>query len=257
MMRDVHNEWGMYLDHADMLTNDAGAPTFITGWFMSVRPGPRTELMNLVTSATRDNPKVEHEGEKLKTHFLIRLADGLFLLDSYGGNVVTAAKVTSYFEDLARPTLDEHQTHFITLEKLVSSEFLENLGRLDVIRLAKVRVEVDENTHYQDDALGHFERASSNARGSYVDLAIGKLNAKKNGLERGGVRAFFTDILGRHNVIAGTIEGRAPDGTDTTLKLHGIEEKHRHQFDTDAFGEVLSAPLIEYMMTLGVNHPQI
>lgn len=251
-------EWFFYLAKytLDKREKDPTHEDCIYGWFESVRIGFRTNLKQLSTMKTRPNPKAPDESEIMRTYFYFRLKDGLLLLDSYGNNVVTYKRVEAYLKNKAPTVFQKHNVYYLSFYHLISKGFLEQLQNFEVIRLAQIRLKVSSDAQYDtSDAIGSLQHMSQYTYSNYVDITMGRKNARKNGLMVNRLREILNKII-RNNqeVISGTIQGTRNDGGPSTLKLKGIEEKYPKNFEVDGAGEVLSEPIFAFMIDIGNNH---
>ena len=231
----------------------------IYGWFESVRTDIRTDLRRRSTMATRKNPKNEDEGEVRRTHFYFRLSDGLFLLDSFGTGFVTNRRVEEYLASKAKIVFEKHGIQYIQFANLVDKGFLDKLDKFEVLRVAQIKLKVEQKAQYdEEDAIGHLQSQSQEFEANYLNVDIGKSRAKKRGMNVQKVAGFLRQLMkNRSEIISGTIEGIRSDGGSPKLKLKGIEEKYPKTFNTDSNGEVLSEDVINYIMEIGLNHKQL
>lgn len=254
------DEWFFYLAKLENRTGSAsGGEACMVGWFESVRMGLRTHLKRLSTMTTRPNPKAPDESEIRRTYFYLRLCDGLFLLDSYGGNVVTSVRLQDYLREKDGTGFKKAGIQLISFEPLVDPGFLDQLYKFDVIRLATVRLSVEQNEVYDEsDAIGTLQSRSRVINANYMDVVIGRKNARKNGLLPNKLREFLEEILRRKpQVVSARIVGTRSDGGSPELKLDGIEEKHRVKAELDAYGEALPEHMIQCMIDIGNVHPRL
>lgn len=248
------NEWFFYLADLkiDKRENDPTHEDCIYGWFEGVRIGFITDLKRLSTMTTRTNPKERDESEIRRTYFYLRLRDGLLLLDNFKENVVTYKRLEAYLSEKAPKIFSDYGIRYLAFVHKISTGFLEELEKFDIIRLAKIRLNLTPDSQYDThDAIGSLQQLSIPTYANYIDLVLGRKNARKRGLITSALRGLLQKVLDKQHVVSGTIEGARSDGGSPTLKLHGVEEVHRKNFPKDDKGEVLPEPMFEYMIELG------
>lgn len=247
---DREGEWFFFLHELRKTTSNK--VTFLYGYFNAVRLGVRTDLQARSTLQTRKNPKAEDESETRKTFFLLRLSDGLLLLDSYANNVVTNKRLTEYLKLTALEVFKTSDIAGISFNNLMDTGFLEDLEKFDMIRLARVRLSLKSSNYASEsDAIELCKEMAVPTNANYMELVVGKKHAKKHGLSFDHLKAWLIRLMrDKQDVIGGVIEGTRSDGGSPTLKLNGIEEKHREEFDTDELGEVLQEQMFDYMINL-------
>jgi len=247
-------EWFFSLENMKIDKKEIpGDEDCLYGWFEGVRLGLRTDLKSLSTLTTRENPKKPDESETQRTYFYFRLKDGLFLLDTYSGNVVTVRRLENYLEEKAQPIFKKYNIRNIVFHHRINKGFLEELDKFDVIRLAKVRIKIqDKNEYDTKDAIGYLKEISRRTYANYLDIVVGRRKAKKRGLIIPNLKEFLQKLLeNRQEIVSGIIEGSRSDGGPKTLKLDGIEEKHKEKFLVDEKGEVLPEHMFEFMIEMG------
>lgn len=253
-----NDEWFFHLSNVNIDKRDKD-PSFedcIYGWFECVRIGFITDLRQLSTMKTRLNPKRKDESEIRRTYFYFRLRDGLLLLDNYRDNVITPRRLEEYLLNIAETVINKYGVRHITFVPIVSTGFLEELGKFDLIRLARIRLKIKPNVEYNtEDGIGAIQKQSAATYANYLDLVLGRKNARKHGLVIEAVKVFLRKILQQQDqVLLGTIEGDRSDGGPKVLKLSGVEEKHKQDFSVDEKGEVLTEQMFGYIIELGNAH---
>ncbi|MEG6512437.1 hypothetical protein V6C32_10985 [Desulforamulus ruminis] len=255
---DKRDEWFFYLANVkvDKRKNDPTYEDCILGWFESVKIGFRTNLKKRSTLAIRSNPKAPDESETRKTHFYFRLRDGLFLLDNYSNNVVTSKRLETYFTEKFELVFGNKNVRHITFSNLVNQGFLEELEKFNVIRLAQIRLKIQSTEPYDTgDAIGSLQEMCRPTNANYLELVVGRKNARKNGLSPSYLKRYLQKLMGNHQeIVSGTIQGSRTDGGSPIVKLKGIEERFSNSFEVAADGEILSEPMFAYMIEIGNNH---
>lgn len=248
-------EWLMYIDNAKFIKKGLDNPEdCIRGFFYSTSDGLRTALIDINTLTKAKNQKKPGQNELRKTHFYIRMSDGLFLLDSYGGNIVTNARIEAYISHFAGTVLKGSNIIRLSFETLLSQGFIDKLNNFEVITLAHLRVKVGSaDTYDKSDAMGHMQDEAKVVRASQIEINIAHPRAKKEGLLPIPLAKLLQKFMNRDGILSGTIKGKPLPGYQSTLKLKGAEEKYPDRFEVDAEGEVLTEPLFEYMAKLSTG----
>lgn len=247
-------EWFFYLADYQNKTDNVGN-SYIRGYFEWVRIGYLADLKRLSTLKTRPNPKNPDESEIHKTFFYIRLKDGVLLLENYKDNVITAKRMQDYFKEKAKPVYEKSRIHYINFLNRVSKGFLEKLTHFGVIRLAKLRLSMESNEQYDtSDAIGVLQETTRPAEPNYIDIIIGKKNARKNGLLPGPLKDILNKLMtNRERIKAGIIEGASTSGDPLSLSLNGIEERYIGTFNTNDKGEILETEMYDFLMKTGTK----
>lgn len=262
LVEDKKDEWFFYLASVSKNKESiSGNEPYIFGWFEWVRLGLRTDLLrtDLLSRSTlepRENPKGPDESEVNRTYFYFRLRDGLFLLDRTFGSIITANKITTYIENKCKELLERNGIKYVSLSHFIAQGFLEELTKFDSVRLAQIRLRVSEKKHYDEsDAIGFLQEKSRISNANYIELTVGRKNARKHGLIVENLKNLLMKLMqNSEDVIAGVIEGSRSDGGPPRLTLRGIDEKFPSKFKTDLYGEVLKEHMFEYMIEIGNHH---
>lgn len=249
------NEWFFFLDSItyDLQGGDGHTPN-IRGLFKWVRLSARTALRRRRDMATRTNPKEPDESEERHTHFYIRSTDGLLLLDSQLGNVVTGQRFNNYISLMGAPIFEE-SFKYTTLEKVIEKSFLDALGKFKVIKLARIRLAVDANANYSEgDGISLIQADSQAVKGDYAEIVLGKRYARGSGLSATELVSRVTRYLSKERILSGTIEGWRSDGTEDQLKIQGIHERGKVTVETNIEGEALLEQVFASMIKIGKEH---
>lgn len=252
-------EWLMYLDNVEFIKKGFDNPEdCIRGIFYSTSDGLRTALIDINTLTKAKNQKKPGQNELRKTHFYIRMSDGLFLLDNYGGNIVTNARIEAYIAHFANTVLKDNNIIRLSFDTLLSQGFLDKLNNFEVITLAHLRVKIGATDIYdKSDALGHMQDEAKVVRASQLEIKIAHPRARKEGLLPIPLAKTLQKFMNREGILSGTIKGKPLLGCQPTLKLKGAEEKYPNRFEVDAEGEVLTDPLFKYIAKISIDRKSL
>jgi hypothetical protein len=258
-LRDVNLDWIMYLNDVKFLKKNFDNPeACIKGYFYSTTDGLRTSLIDINTLAKEQNQKKPGQNELRKTHFYIRMSDGLFLLDSYSSNVATNSRIETYILHFAKDILTKNKIIRLSFEKLLSQGFIDKLNNFEVINLAQLRVKIGPELKYdKTDAMGHMQDDAKVVRASQVDITLSYPRTRKEGMLPVPLANLLKKYMNRDGIIAGTIKGKPLPGNQPILKFKGAEEKYSKRFEVDAEGEVLTEVIFEHMLKLSIDREML
>jgi hypothetical protein len=246
-------DWFFYLDNVK-LTDDG---KLIYGYFKSARIGSRLPLIRRSTFHERENPKYEDEGEKLTSYFAVRLSDGLFLLEKYFQNVITAHRIDNYLESQNKEYLRSNSVQNIIISPLLDPDFLRQLANFKTLSMASIKVAVERDRYGQNDAVKFLQETAVPIRANYATLQLGVRQKKKFSLSREKLIDFIRNILAdREQILAVKIEG-IREGEESKIDLKGIEEKYYVRVGTNDWGEVLPEDILNHIIELGRRRPRI
>ena len=140
--KHAEDDWGMFLDsYSTLVANGHSCKfDFLQIVFCSTRVGFRSPLLDLATMQSRPNPKNPFESETFKTHVCIRMNDGLTMIEGYGLNVVTANRISSYFQKKAVAVYQQHHLTDVQFHPIVSKEFLDAIDNFNTISTIDIQV---------------------------------------------------------------------------------------------------------------------
>lgn len=246
------DEWFFYLDHVE----ESKDKQFLYGWFKGARIGTKIPLIMQGTFQERDNPKHRNEGERMKTHFVLRMKDGLFLLESFFGNVVTPRRIEEYIQNRYSETFEREKIHHITLKSLLNPNFIQKINDFQTIKFARIKVMVEPGRYGQNEAVSTMQRQAEPTLANYAMLQIG-IDRKRYGMNKDAIVAWIRDKLSdRQHILAARIEGKMA-GEDSHIDLKGIEERYTCKVQRNNFGDVLSEDVLKHMIEIGRSRKRI
>lgn len=245
------DEWFFYLDSVSL----TDAKKLVYGWFKGARIGTKIPLIEKGTFKERENPKSLLEGERTKTHFVLRKQDGLFLLES-SGHTVTPRRIENYIETRYRDKFDERCVHHITLKNLLDPRFIERISELHSIKTATIKVSVQPDRYGQNEAIAVMQRDAAPTMANYYILKIG-LDKRRQGMNKDALVAWIREKMSdSQHILSARVEGKIGD-EDAHIDLKGIEEKYTFSVPTNIQGEVLSKKVLSHMIELGRSRKRI
>lgn len=225
----------------------------------SARLGTRIPLIK-PTLEERENPKDFNEGERIVNHVVIRLSDGLVLVDRASTGPVTASRVSSYIETKGRDYFHGHDVRNVIFEPLLDRRFLDELDKFERIDLATVRVLVEDTRFGQNDATRFLQKTTLPTRGKEVTLSVKASRAWRRdpGLSVVGLVQWFEGFFADQSfILSASIHGTKRDGSKREVRLKGIEEKTTVQVEVDQNGDVLPDSVLSHMIRIGETRERI
>ncbi|HHY94043.1 MAG TPA: hypothetical protein GX513_03375 [Firmicutes bacterium] len=238
-------EWFFFLD--TLQEDDTSGMIF--GWFKGARIGYRPHLIKRLTLAERPNPKEVDEGERTKVHFVVRLSDGLLLLEDSRRGLVTAGRFISYIRERAKEVLNESGVRDLSSHPLIEREFIEELKKMGHIRVAGIRVFARRLREEEgSEALNALRKKAAPTDAEEFDLVLRP--GRRRSLSGGGVITLFESLLkDREFIVSGWVKGET-EGRRKEIRLDGTCETYLINAPTDEVGQVLSEPLLSDMVAV-------
>ena len=129
--------------------------------FKSAKNQYRAPLLNRVTGTERPNPKALSEGERVKTHAVIKFStDEVLLCVERGGGTLTINQIINYLNskaDLYHASIDDTRNYSFDFEIIAEDNFLTEVRSLD--RVIEGELYIDKNV-LGGEALEYSERTT-------------------------------------------------------------------------------------------------
>jgi len=248
LMKPVDNAWTMYLESFTL--DDALAPRYAKGYFLSTVDTLKTKLFNSETSEIKDNPKEKADNELQTTCFTFRFSDGLFLLADYGENVVKPNKLADYLNNfIEKSTVPlKNRLTQISFQYLIAKGFLDKLNTFNKLNSLELTIDTVGITG-TDDAIAILNKETQKINQKSITLVLKQHD--KSGLSVAELKTWATNIFKNHHILEGRIRGRSTPGNPNNLRLSGINEKYQKSFSLNEQNrDVLIEPLFSYIISI-------
>ena len=259
--KHAEDDWGMFLDsYSTLVANGHSCKfDFLQIVFCSTRVGFRSPLLDLATMQSRPNPKNPFESETFKTHVCIRMNDGLTMIEGYGLNVVTANRISSYFQKKAVAVYQQHHLTDVQFHPIVSKEFLDAIDNFNTISTIDIQVRTasEANSLGSTDAIDCLAAMSEPVAANKVRVVLQREGpgARVQGLAKEAIRPFVEKFMNRPNQLReATIKGQPKAGKSDTIRFSGIEERQYRKYDKNLLGEIQSDEIFADMIKSGNAH---
>lgn len=243
------SNWFFYLDYLEELDNG----NLIIGWFKSGRNvGLLPPVVDVQTLVERDNPRTPTEGEAYNTHFVLRMPDGLLLLEKGGHEVVTLRRIEDYIETHGKNVLLTDNVHSVHILPLVSRDFLERIqGKFRELWSVDIRIDTINGYRGQSEAIKSLQEEIEPTNANYITIGFGA--RKRRGSLRDLKRISVVEFLRRQladesHILSARVWGKTYEGTRDYVDFWKIEEKYLYDVPLDEKGLVISHELLESMV---------
>ena len=194
----------------------------ITGVFKSAERHYRPPLWDLTNNTERENPKKITEGDKEKTHFAIKITDEeVYFALEVNGRGITINDIIAYFnffKEKYLKSIEEKQNFTICYYKVGKGNFLEELKKLNRVRIATVA--------FNKSILGSEALNFSNRTETLQDDIMLTLKAKrKQSISKQLGVAIYNKYSGKNDIISKIrIEGNNEKDERIILDTNFIEK---------------------------------
>lgn len=201
---DIKDSKFCYLDAYNV---DKKEP-IISGFFTSAKYAYRPNLLDKKTGEERPSPKRITEGEKEKTHFVVKIGiDEVFILLEQNGNGVTINQIVNYLNHYLKlylKSISKSRDFTIEAAKIGRDDFLKTLNNLKRVQTAEIFFNKsllgskflnfsNRTFSVQNDLI---LTAKAESRNSIKETAIDFFNTSKSNQSVSKVRIYGTDNNG-------------------------------------------------------------
>jgi hypothetical protein len=210
----------MYLSTADGTYDPDGKLLYQKLIFISFKPHYRPDLIDGVSGAERGNPKKSTEGEKSKTHIVLKYTEGegtLVCIERNRQKGVTIGYIVEYLNRFLRESGEEN--YKFTFSTLVITNFLDALNKFTV--LYEGQLEVTKKI-LGSEYLNLTERTRSIKENLKIEM---KPESKRvNNLKESALDVYDNMTSGGSIVTRMTLRGHSTEGDNITIDTSTLEK---------------------------------
>jgi len=242
--QDISDDKFCLLDSSDFTEDDS----ILSLLFKSANHSYRAPLLNKNTIEERENPKTLDEGERKKTHLIVKFKDGdaIVFLETFGG-ALSLKQISEYLNHFIRYYNETHKRNKLLFHfgfsLIPRDDFREVLDSMQRVVCASVYIEKQ--------ILGSSALKFSERTNSVQEDVVLEIKAKRTENIKNTVYDIFAKLIGGEAIRKIKVTGKSSNNNDVVIDTDFIGKKEYVQAQqNEDTGEINSTYMFSQLIEL-------